>query len=78
MLEQGGIRVKPNDTLLNEFGNEAKNLDISIIGSLLISKLFDNENGFQTKAKSLYAIEYLSKKIIQYSVYFKLHAGKIK
>lgn len=49
-------------------------MNISIIGSLLIGKLYDTYVSFQSKAKALYTIEYLSKKNMQYSVYFKLHS----
>lgn len=53
-------------------------MDIPIIGSLLISYLEDQDASFEIKAKSIYAIEHLSKKSVQYSVYFKLHSEAIK
>ena len=53
-------------------------LNISIVGSLLISKLYDDYAHFQSKTKALSAIEYLSKKNMQYSVYFKLHSDHIR
>ena len=78
MLALGGIRVKQSDSVLNEFYNEAKGMKISIVGSLLIGYLYSEDASFEIRAKSLYAIEHLCKKSVQYSVYFKLHAEKIK
>lgn len=39
MTQPGGIRIKPNETLLVEFCKAAKTLDVPVIGSLLISRL---------------------------------------
>lgn len=43
---------------------------------MLVGQLY-GDAGFETKAKSLYAIEYLCKKSVQYSTFFKLHKEKI-
>lgn len=52
-------------------------MNVSNIGSLLLSKLEVNYP-FQVKAKSLYTIEFLSKKSSQYLSYFKAHGDKIR
>lgn len=70
--------MKPNEAMLNEFYNEAKTLDIFIIGSLLISQLCNSDAGFHIKAKTLYTIEHLCKKSVQYSVYFKFNVDRIR
>ena len=61
IVQPGGIRIKPNDNMLNELLKEVKGMDVHIIGSLLLSKLEVNYN-FQVKAKALYTIEFLVKK----------------
>lgn len=52
-------------------------METYVIGSLLLSKLEVNYS-FQIKAKTLYVIEYLSKKHKEVENYFKKHSDKIK
>ncbi len=72
----GGIRVKPNDNMLNEFLKKVKGMEVHIISSLLLSKLEVNYP-FQVKAKALYTIEYLIKKNERYLSFFKAHVDKL-
>lgn len=55
MVQTGGIRIKPNDSMLNDFLKEIKGMEAHIIGSLLLSKIEVNYP-FQTKAKALYTV----------------------
>ncbi len=75
-MQPGGIRVKPNDNMLNEFLKEVKGMEVHIISSLLLSKLEVNYP-FQVKAKALYTIEYLIKKNERYLSFFKAHVDKL-
>lgn len=76
-MQPGGIRVKPSDSMLSEFMKEIRGMEVSNIGSLLLSKLEVNYS-FQVKAKTLYIIEYLLKREKEYSAYFRQHSCKIK
>jgi hypothetical protein len=38
-VQPGGIRIKPNDTMLNDFLKEVKGMEVHIIGSILLSKI---------------------------------------
>jgi len=64
-VQPGGIRIKPSDSMLLDMLKEVKGMEISNIGSLLLSKLEVNYP-FQVKAKALYTIEYLTKKDKEY------------
>lgn len=64
-MQPGGIRIKPSDSMLLDMLKEVKGMEISNIGSLLLSKLEVNYP-FQVKAKALYTIEYLAKKDKEY------------
>ena len=39
IVQPGGIRIKPNETMLNEFLKEVKGMEVHMIGSLLLSKI---------------------------------------
>ena len=77
IVQPGGIRIKPNDTMLNDFLKEVKGMEVHIVGSILLSKIEVNYP-FQTKAKALYTIEFLVKKNEIYHSFFKAHVEKIK
>ena len=77
IVNAGGIRIKPTDSMLSELMKEVRGMEVSVIGSLLLSKLEVNYS-FQIKAKALYIIEYLSKKNKDFESYFKSHSEKIK
>lgn len=77
IVQPGGIRIKPNETMLNDFLKEVKGMEVHTIGSLLLSKIEVNYP-FQTKAKALYTIDFLAKKNDVYQSYFKAHADKIR
>ena len=61
IVNAGGIRIKPTDSMLSELLKEVRGMEVFVIGSLLLSKLEVNYS-FQIKAKALYIVEYLSKK----------------
>ena len=77
IVNAGGIRIKPTDSMLSELLKEVRGMEVFVIGSLLLSKLEVNYS-FQIKAKALYIVEYLSKKNKEFESYFKSHSEKIR
>lgn len=75
--ESGGIRLKPTDGMLSDLLKEARGMEVSVIGSLLLSKIEVNYP-YLVKAKTLYTIEFLVKKNPEYSGFFKAHSQKLK
>jgi hypothetical protein len=64
-VKPSGIRIKQSDSILQDFLKEVRFLDAGVVGSLLLSKLEVNYP-FELKAKALYAVEFLSKKNVDY------------
>jgi len=70
LIQPGGARLKQPDNLLNNFCRASENFESSAIGSLLLAKLVE-DTPFVSKARTLFAIETLVKKIQKYFNYFK-------
>jgi hypothetical protein len=69
-IQPGGARIKQSDTVINDFCKVAENLQCTDLGSLLFSKL-SSDLVWISKARILYSIEALVKKIPKYLDYFK-------
>ncbi|KAL4469080.1 hypothetical protein ABPG72_007759 [Tetrahymena utriculariae] len=77
VIAPGGVRLKQNQNILDEFNYSAANFQTPIVGSFLISKLYSTLN-FQQKIRALYAIQELIRKQEKYQKYFKHHIQVIK
>ncbi|KAL4428742.1 hypothetical protein ABPG74_001896 [Tetrahymena malaccensis] len=77
VIAPGGVRLKQNQNILDEFNYSAANFQTPIVGSFLISKLYSTLS-FQQKIRTLYAIQELIRKQEKYQKYFKHHISVIK
>eukprot|EP01015_Nassula_variabilis_P025642 TRINITY_DN5024_c0_g1_i5.p1 TRINITY_DN5024_c0_g1~~TRINITY_DN5024_c0_g1_i5.p1 ORF type:complete len:288 (-),score=29.59 TRINITY_DN5024_c0_g1_i5:61-924(-) len=77
IVQPGGARIKQPDQLLDQFCKACETLLSSVIGSLLLHKLY-SEVPWIVKAKSLYAIEALVRKSVKFQKYFQANKNTVE
>lgn len=77
LIQPGGARLKPSDAALNDFCKACESFQVKVTGTLLLSKLYE-EIPYISKARALFLIEAVVKKVKKYFDYFKHNLSTLR
>ncbi|CAD8145229.1 unnamed protein product [Paramecium pentaurelia] len=73
----GGIKLKQSDQVLKEFGRACQTLQEQLIGSILLNKIYSEEN-WKVQIRCIYAIQFISQQYQNYREFFQINQNYLK
>ncbi|CAD8166235.1 unnamed protein product [Paramecium octaurelia] len=76
-IKLGGIKLKQSDSVLKEFARACQTLQEQLIGSILLNKLYSEEN-WKVQIRCIYAIQFISQQYQNYREFFLINQNYLK
>ncbi|CAD8076176.1 unnamed protein product [Paramecium sonneborni] len=77
VIKLGGIKLKQSDSVLKEFARACQTLQEQLIGSILLNKLYSEEN-WKVQIRCIYAIQFISQQYQNYREFFQINQNYLK